>query len=320
MCAEPAAALPDLARRLVRTTFGGRATEPQPLAAGAWSQAFELTIDGAEVVLRIGAQGADFAKDEVAARLAGPNLPVPPVLARGVVDGWHFAISSRAQGIGFDDLSAADVALALPSLLTVLDDIGGIDLAGTAGYGIWTPDGRAPYSSWVDALLAIGTETARVPGWRAALADSEFGLGPVEAGLAALAALAPYLPSERRMIHGDLLSRNVLAAGDTVTAVLDWGNALYGDSLYDAAWLIYWWPWYPQWRAIDINAELSAHWHATGPLPTHLRERLHAYLIHIGLDAIAYCTFRRRWNEVRSNVDIVVALTNSAPGEIVLNP
>ncbi|WP_329157470.1 phosphotransferase [Streptomyces sp. NBC_01717] len=213
MPAEPApAALADLARRLVRTTFGVRATEPQPLAAGAWSQAFELTIDGMEVVLRIGAHGTDFAKDEIAARFAGPHLPVPPVLARGVVDNWHFAISARAHGTGFDDLSAADVALTLPSLLTTLDAIGSIDLAGT-GYGIWPPDRRAPYDSWADALLAIGTETARVPGWRAALTDSEIGLGPVEAGLAALATLAPYLPNERRMVHGDLLSRNVLAAG-----------------------------------------------------------------------------------------------------------
>jgi len=23
-------------------------------------------------------------------------------------------------------------------------------------------------------------------------------------------------------------------------------NSLYGDYLYDAAWLIYWWRWYPQ--------------------------------------------------------------------------
>ncbi|MFF3671616.1 phosphotransferase family protein [Microtetraspora malaysiensis] len=302
----------------MRTTFGERATEPQPLAVGAWSRAFELTIDGAEVVLRIGAHGTDFAKDELAARFAGSNLPVPPVLTRGMVDTWHYAISARAHGIALDHLPATDVALALPSLLTTLDDIGKIDLAGTAGYGIWTPDGRAPYDSWMDALLAIGTETARVPGWRAALVDSEIGLGPVEAGLAALAALAPYLPNERHMIHGDLLSRNVLVADNTITAVLDWGNALYGDSLYDAAWLIYWWSWYPQWRTIDIGAELLAHWHATGQLPTHLRERLHAYLIHIGLDAIAYCTFRRRWDEVRSNVATVVALANSAPGEIVL--
>lgn len=310
----------DLARRLVRTTFGARADEPRPLAAGAWSRAFELTIDGAEMVLRIGAHGTDFAKDELAASFAGPGLPVPPVLARGRVDSWHYAISARAHGIAFDDLSAADVTRALPSLLRAIDGIARIDLAGTAGYGIWTADEQAPYGSWAEALLAIGTETARVPGWRAALAGSEIGLGPVEAGLATLATLAPYLPDQRRMIHGDLFSRNVLVAGDTVTGVLDWGNALYGDSLYDAAWLLYWWPWYPQWRAIDIGAELVAHWHACGPLPIHLRERLHAYLIHIGLDAIAYCTFRRRWDEVRSNAATVAALASSPPGEISLNP
>ncbi|MFE7795405.1 phosphotransferase [Streptomyces sp. NPDC057460] len=89
------------------------------------------------------------------------------------------------------------------------------------------------------------------------------------------------------MIHGDLLSRNVLAADGTITAVLDWGNALYGDHLYDAARLMYWWPWYPQWRAIDIYAELLAHWHATGPparappcLPHPYRPRCHR-LLHL---------------------------------------
>jgi hygromycin-B 4-O-kinase len=195
MPAEPVVALLDLARLLVEETFGVQASEPRLLAGGAWSQAFALTIGGAEVVLRIGRHGADFAKDELVARVAGPRLPVPAVLATGVFDGWHYAVSSRAQGVAFDDLAVADVALVLPSLLAALDDIGGIDLAGTTGYGIWSPDGRAPHDSWVDALLAIGTETARVPGWRAALAGSEIGLEPVEAGLAALAALAPYLPS-----------------------------------------------------------------------------------------------------------------------------
>jgi hygromycin-B 4-O-kinase len=60
-------------------------------------------------------------------------------------DGWHYAITSRAHGIGFDDLSAAEVAPALLSLLAALDGIGSMDLAGIAGYGIWTPDRRAPY-------------------------------------------------------------------------------------------------------------------------------------------------------------------------------
>ena len=318
MSAEASAAVPEIARRFVRTTFGERATEPRALASGEWSQAFELTLDGAEVVLRIGAHGTDFAKDEIVAGVARPDLRVPAVLARGTVEGWHYAISARAHGTAFDALSAADVAVALPPLLNAIRDIGRIDLTSTTGYGIWTPDRWAPYSSWVDALLAIGTETARVPGWRSALADSDIGLDPVEAGLTAIARLAPYLPSERRMIHGDLLSRNVLVADGNITAVLDWGNALYGDSLYDAAWLIYWWPWYSRWRAIDIKPALLAHWRANGPLPANLRERLHAYLIHIGLDAIAYSTFQRRWDEVRANADIVLGLARSRPGEIGL--
>jgi hygromycin-B 4-O-kinase len=299
----------DVASKVVRTYYGARASKLKWLAGGEWSQAFALTVDDAELVLRIGKHGSDFAKDAAVARLAAPALPVPEVLTIGEIDDWHYAVSTRAQGIALDDLSGDDLVRVLPSLLTALEGIGDLDLAGTVGYGNWAPDGRAPYGSWVDALLAIGDETDRVPGWRAALVKSGIGLEPVEAGLAAIAALAPYLPDERRMIHGDLLSRNVLVTDFSVTAVLDWGNALYGDSLYDAAWLIYWWPWYPQWSAVDITTELFAHWTARGTLPPNARERLHAYLIHIGLDAIAYCAFRARWTDVQTNVDTVLALT-----------
>ena len=68
----------------------------------------------------------------------------------------------------------------------------------------------APYRSWPEYLLAGEHETPRVPGWRAALAASDVGLEPFERGLATLRRLAPDLPDERRMIHDDLLARNVL--------------------------------------------------------------------------------------------------------------
>ncbi|MDX3767188.1 MULTISPECIES: hypothetical protein [unclassified Streptomyces] len=47
-----------------------------------------------------------------------------------------------------------------------------------------------------------------------------------------------------------------------------------------------------------------------------MRERLPAYLIHIGLDAIVYCTYQHCWDEVRHNADTVVAPASSVPGEI----
>ncbi|KPC86502.1 hydrogenase expression protein HypB, partial [Streptomyces sp. NRRL F-6602] len=119
---------------------------------------------------------------------------------------------------------------------------------------------------------------------------------------------------------GDLLSRNVLAGEAGITGVLDWGNALYGDPLYDAAWRLHWWPWYPGWRPGDLHAALLTHWRATGPTPAHLRERLHAYLLHIALDALAYCAYRRRWDEVRAHVGTGLTLASADGGESVLIP
>ena len=91
---------------------------------------------------------------------------------------------------------------------------------------------------------------------------------------------------------------SLLVQGSRIAAVVDWGNALYGDWLYDAAWLIFWWPWFPQWQGIDITAELEQHWELHGGLPPGLHRRLRARLVHIGLDAMAYNAYRGRWDDL----------------------
>ncbi|MEU3080331.1 hypothetical protein ABZ697_08135 [Streptomyces albidoflavus] len=96
------------------------------------------------MVLRVGAHGEDFAEDEVVARLAGPGLPVPPVLARGEAEGWACAMSGRVRGTALDDLSGEAVARTLPSLLRALDAAARVDIADTSGYGIRGPDALAP--------------------------------------------------------------------------------------------------------------------------------------------------------------------------------
>jgi hypothetical protein len=63
-------------------------------------------------------------------------------------------------------------------------------------------------------------------------------LGPFEPDSGAAA-------GEQRRLAGRL--RAVIEAKDAETA------ALYGDWLYDAAWLIFWWPWFPQcWNAEQL--------------------------------------------------------------------
>ena len=47
----------------------------------------------------------------------------------------------------------------------------------------------------------------------------------------------------RALVHGDFGSNNVLAENGRVTGVIDWSEAMIGDSLYDIANLFFWRPW-----------------------------------------------------------------------------
>ncbi len=284
--------------RFVAGHYGRRAADIRLLGAGEWSRAYGFVLDGRDTVIRFGDHVEDFRKDQVMAAHSSAALPIPPVIEIGAAGDGYFAVSQRAPGELLDGLDVAGMRAALPGLLAALDALRDIDVSGTEGYGNWAPDRTGPAASWAQALLAISQETARVPGWRAALAASPVGTRPFDQGYARLRELAAGLPDQRNLIHGDLVNRNVLVQGSRITAVIDWGNALYGDWLYDAAWLIFWWPWFPQWQGIDITAELERHWGQHGGLPPGLHHRLRACLVHIGLDAMAYNAYRGRRDDL----------------------
>jgi hygromycin-B 4-O-kinase len=295
------------ARRFVAEHYGSRVTDVRALGAGEWSRAYAMVLDGRRVVIRFGDHVEDFGKDRVMAAHGCAALPIPAVIEIGAADDGYFAVSEQATGEPLDGLGEPGMRVVLPGLLAALDAIRQVSVPGSRGYGIWAPDGIGPAASWPQALLAINQETTRVSGWRAALQRVPASARCFDRAYARLRELAAGLPRERHVIHGDLLNRNVLVQGSQITAVIDWGNALFGDCLYDAAWLIYWWPWYPRWQAIDIIAQLRSHWEQEGKLPD-LDHRLHAYQLHIGLDAMSYCAFRGRRDDLARNTAQVAEL------------
>lgn len=301
------------AQFFVATRYGRRASRLRLLGAGEWSQAFAFTLDGRQSVIRFGRHGVDFLKDQVMAAYSSADLPVPAVRETGRAADGYFAVSDRAPGRLLNDLDGVAMRAALPGLLRALDALRAVKIPGVDGYGIWAPGGAASAATWPQALLAVSQETARVPGWRTALAASPIGPSAFGVGYARLQELVTGLPQSRHVIHGDLANRNVLAEGTRITAVIDWGNALYGDYLYDAAWLIYWWPWFPAWHDIDISRELRQHWDRTDGTPADLDHRLLTYLIHIGLDAMTYDAFKRRPDDLARNATRVLALAQTLP-------
>jgi len=280
--------------------FGGRARDLSFLAAGEWSTAYGFVLDGREAVVRVGRHVDDFAKDRVMGGFSTRILPIPRVLEIGEAECGCYAVSERVHGRPIDEVGAEDMRALLPRLLEALQALGALSLPGRSGFGLWRADGAAPSRTWAGALLAA-PDPQRMPGWRQRLDASPEEAGLFDAGLERLHGLASSLPDVQRIVHGDLLNRNVLTEGDRISGVIDWGNALLGDPLYDIAWLWYWWPWYPAWRGVDLPEFLDRHWAHGDSGPPDWPARLRPYLIHIGLAHVAYCAFRGRTADLRRN-------------------
>ena len=297
--------------------FGERAGEITPLSGGDWSQAYALSVDGRQVVARFGVHGEDYKKDRTMAEWSSDELPIPRVLEIGRTEHGYFAISERMQGDFLDELDSQRMKAVIPSLLRTMDAIRNIDISGTEGYGHWDSDGHGPQKTWPEALLRKfdgDQPESRTYGWRTALEDAPGGANDFDTALRVLEELAERMPAERHLVHNDLLYHNVLVRGSKISAVLDWGNSMYGDHLYDAAWLLYCQPRYTAWPDIDLVGELRRHWEASGSVPADLEARLLCYQIHVGLDAQSYNAYNRNWDELRLNADQTMKLVEATKG------
>ena len=143
---------------------------------------------------------------------------------------------------------------AKPSVLRVLDGIRLSDTSASKGFGPWDPAGNGRYSSWAGYLLDIENEApvTHRAGWRDNLERSEIATLAFQAGLQNLKALAGRVPDLRHLVHSDLLNRNAFVSDGRVTALIDWHCAMYGDFLYDLAWLTFWASWHPGVKAADF--------------------------------------------------------------------
>jgi hygromycin-B 4-O-kinase len=281
---------------------------------GEWSQAFSFRIEPwTEYVVRFSTLDEDFHKDQLAAAFATPSLPIPKVLAFGEAFDGYYAIAERASGTYLDALDGEQLARALPSLFSALESMRQADVSATRGYGVWAADGTAPQPTWRDALLAIGSDAAsqRTAGWRRRLEQSPTGSAPFEMARGKLRDLVDEIPNARHLVHADLLNYNVLVDGGRVSAVLDWGSAMYGDWVFDIAWFVFWQPWYPAWASIDFECEARLHFERVSLDVPDFAIRMRCCEVAIGLDNQTYCAFRgeSRWPQLEAVARRTLALS-----------
>ncbi len=298
------------AKSFLKDHFQNQATKVEALNGGDWSAAYAYTLHAKEYVIRFAASKEDFEKDQKIGSYATPTLHVTQIVEIGEALRGYFAISERNHGIFLDDLDGEQMQRTLPSLLTTLDEIRTVDISDTEGYGGWEATGVAEHTTWQQTLLSgLDDEPqSRIHGWRRKLESSPTGAESFDTIRNVFKTLVQDVPNERHLIHNDLLYRNVLVQDDKIEVVIDWGNSMYGDFLYDIALLIYYWSWFPQWKYIDITHEVLKHYKAIGLQVPDIEKRLLCYQIHIGLDGLKYSAFTGNWNHLMRKTKQTLAL------------
>lgn len=283
----------------LRETTGSAISGLSPIGLGEWSTAYSFDSEGQAFVVRFSPYHTDFVKDRIAYAYNSPSVPIPRVVQLGEAFDRYFAISEKLPGIAIDDLEAAEMQCVIPAVLDLLDGLRLADVSGSEGYGFWSEDKRGVHGSWKEALLDITNDTPgkRIHGWKYKLA-AEVGLEGFADLQRKLVSLVDNCPEERHLIHSDLLHYNLLVSDNEVSGVLDWGNSLYGDFLYELAWFTFWSAWHPAMAGIGFRQLALAHYADIGLDVPHFDDRLACYELHIALDSIAYCSFTDRWSQV----------------------
>jgi len=301
----------DQIEAFLNTHMNGGVRDLAPIGEGGWSQAFSFQHERTALVARFGEYGEDYRKDRYAVRFSQPDLPIPRVREIGQALGRHFCISERAYGEMLESLDAERMGRIVPAVLRAFDTLRTADVSGTTGFGGWNAEGNASSSSWKENLLSVDLENERVHGWHATMAASPTGNGPYNEGLEYLKTHIHLCPEIRHLIHNDLLHFNVLVGEDRINAVVDWGNSLYGDFVYDLAAITLYAPWYPAMSGIDWALEVQRHWDQIGFEVPHFEERLRCYQVHLGVGDMAYNAFIGEWKNLADVAARVLNLLRS---------
>jgi aminoglycoside phosphotransferase (APT) family kinase protein len=196
-----------------------------------------------------------FASDAAAMRFAGPDLPIPQVLAGGEALGHYYAISRRHDGRFLEEVAPAEADAAGDALARLLAALRARP-AKPDDPVVWYDPNADPDFTWRDWLRGglADNPDAMVSGWRDKLAENSRVAAIFNACEARIASLLPHCPERRDLVHGDLLHQNVLVSADAarVTAIFSWKCSARGDFLYDVAWCTFWGPWHPGIAAADI--------------------------------------------------------------------
>ena len=276
-----------------------------PLKGGEWSAAYKFSLDGHCFVIRLSHTPENFYRDKISYQWSSPNLPIPQIIKIDRYQDHYYAISPFFVGEALEKLSAADLEKTIPSFLSMMTALQSISLDSVVGFGSLTPAGRGAFDSWAEALLDVNNDhlDSLTHGWRKALAEIPGAQHKFDQFYEQLTKLVQFCPRQKHLIHSDLLYHNLLVDNNQISAVVDWGCAMIGDSMYDLALFSFFEPWFPTFAQVNLIERMKQSYLDQSPENhQNFAQRMAAYQTHLTLCNIAYCAFSKRKNDLNDHI------------------
>lgn len=300
----------------VKNEFAAEPENFEVISGGEGSQAYRFDVEDKSYVIRINKHGdRGFKKDEyVANHFASTQIPVPKIHKIGKFDdGMYYCISEKVEGKILDKFSVEELEPLLPHMFDILKAIHATDISTSTGYGKWylgretdkEPEGE--YESWKECLLDVGKFTKAGPDGQT-LFDKTFLEKEVwDRTFARLEELTAFCPEDRYLIHGDYGFNNVLSDGKNITGVIDWEGSMYGDFLFDAAWLSFWS------SNIKYQDLYFNYCNEKGISLEHYVERMLCYKLYVGLGSLSFYAYSGQEAKYKKSVERIDSLLAGIP-------
>lgn len=236
---------------LLDAVHPGEWDDIRPLTPGLERQvtAFHDRASGGDLVLRTGGDLQAFAREAMIEQRFGHQVPMPPMIGFGEHAPYGaWCITGFIAGQTVQDVPLPALDRLREPIHATLAAIHGCDPGPGSGFGPIDGEGNGPFQHWADVLaVALDPPCPLVPGVAPGLARQSRLL---------LDALLPSIGDHRALVHADYGSNNLLTDGSTITSVLDWESAIWGDPLYDVANIMFWAEWEP---CMTVQAAYELH-------------------------------------------------------------
>ncbi|WP_165422851.1 phosphotransferase family protein [Ktedonosporobacter rubrisoli] len=279
---------PEQVLTFLRSHFATPIENLTMLDGGEVAQAFACRTAGQEYIVRFNfdTMGVNFAKElYVSQHFGSGQIPIPTIVYVGKFQDFQGAISHKIEGQTMKSLPIEAYKQAFPALIETMYAIHQCAVPDGSGYGVFDAKGVGRRSSWREFLSGVnaeGDEDEYFGKWHQLFETSFLERDLYECLYARMSELLAYCPEERYLVHGDYGFDNVLVRENRIVAVLDWIGALYGDFVYDIAWLDLWFP------GQQTAEYIRRYYTQRGfELPAY-EQRVHCYQCYICLSALRF--------------------------------